>query len=127
MRTLNEQLKAVDDYFKNVTEEQFDKDLDNIGIDEYIKYVEGSMEFECDTTDFKKLEETIIQNIDCEDIEYNGKKWIKEDYCILKSVIREKIEERENKLKNTPITDATIAVITSWTNEVDILKELLGE
>lgn len=50
-----------------------------------------------DLTALRELEETLKGNPDKEWFEYEGKKWIKEDYVIPKSKIIEKIEELDNK------------------------------
>ena len=48
---------------------------------------------DADLTALKELEETLKENPDKEWLEYDGRKWIKEDYVVLKSKVKEKIEE----------------------------------
>lgn len=52
-----------------------------------------------DLTALRELEETLKGNPDKEWLEYEGKKWIKEDYVIPKSKIKEKIEELDTQYK----------------------------
>lgn len=48
---------------------------------------------DADLTALKELEETLKENPDKEWLEYDGRKWIKEDYVVLKSKVKDKIEE----------------------------------
>ena len=55
---------------------------------------------DADLTALKELEETLKENPDKEWLEYDGRKWIKEDYVVLKSKVKEKIEEIDNEKLN---------------------------
>ena len=54
---------------------------------------------DADLTALKELEETLKENPDKEWLEYDGRKWIKEDYVVLKSKIKDKIEELKKKVE----------------------------
>ena len=54
---------------------------------------------DADLTALKELEETLKENQDKEWLEYDGRKWIKEDYVVLKSRVKDKIEELKKKVE----------------------------
>lgn len=86
-------------------------------MEEEIKEIKG---LECDTTALIKLEEELKKNPDKEWLEYEGKKWIKEDYVILKSKVMKKIEELVKKIDGTNKGFL-------YACEVDLLEELIGK
>ena len=75
---------------------------------------------DADLTALKELEETLKENPDKEWLEYDGRKWIKEDYVVLKSKVKEKIEEYK---KNVDIAQGEELLILD--SKVDTLQELL--
>lgn len=54
---------------------------------------------DADLIALKELEETLKENPDKEWLEYDGRKWIKEDYVVLKSRVKDKIEELKKKVE----------------------------
>ena len=81
---------------------------------------------DADLTALKELEETLKENPDKEWLEYDGRKWIKEDYVVLKSKIKDKIEELKKKVEE--LTDEK----GYWggsdlLEQIKVLQELLRE
>ena len=54
---------------------------------------------DADLIALKELEETLKENPDKEWLEYDGRKWIKEDYVVLKSRVKDKIEELKKRVE----------------------------
>ena len=76
---------------------------------------------DADLTALKQLEETLKENPDKEWLEYDGRKWIKEDYVVLKSKVKEKIEELEEEKANF----FSQCFIEERDNKIEVLQELL--
>lgn len=81
---------------------------------------------DADLTALKELEKTLKENPDKEWLEYDGRKWIKEDYVVLKSKVIEKIEE----LKGTEELLSDEQGYWGGSDllaKIEVLQELLGE
>lgn len=87
-----------------------------------------------DLTALRELEETLKENPDKEWLEYEGEKWIKEDYVIPKSLVKEKIEELNKTIleyeeyrKAGKETDVEFYDFIANSAIIEFLQDLLGE
>lgn len=80
-----------------------------------------------DLTALRELEETLKANPDKEWFEYDGSKWIKEDYVIPKSLVKEKIEELEECVKRLGNGGIELTYKESAEAQIEVLQELLRE
>lgn len=101
--------------------------LDDETIKEAIREVESEdMELEVDKKEFERIQQELIQataeNITLEYFEYEGKKWLNEDFVIPISVIQNKLEQNKAKTDCRYCNNAcdSYAVCT-------VLQELLEE
>ena len=80
------------------------------------------MELEIDKKEFERIQQELIQatveNITLEYFEYEGKKWLNEDFVIPTSVIQKKIEEVNNSNGYSPVNKIFIE---------KVLNEILEE
>lgn len=88
------------------------------------------MEFECEF-DWEKLKNILDDApVENEYIEYNGVKYIKEEYCVLKSRIKKHIENRQMSIDdirdNLDIDQAMISEIKRLEIEIDVLELLMN-
>lgn len=84
------------------------------------------MEFDIkDDFDFEELK-NILESAPVVEayIEYKGIKYIKEEYCILKSKIEEKITELKGVIDAADVTEWNVP---RWFHQIDILQELLND
>lgn len=69
----------------------------------------SSKELEIDKKEFERIQQELIQatveNITLEYFEYEGKKWLNEDFVISTSVIQKKIDEIQNYIDNSKYND----------------------
>lgn len=81
-----------------------------------------------DLTVLKELEETLKENPDKEWLEYDGRKWIKEDYVIWKSKVKEILSKE--KLPLTIVGGRRNAKTLEYgkkLGKIEACLELLGE
>ena len=90
------------------------------------------MELEVDKKEFERIQQELIQatveNITLEYFEYEGKKWLNEDFVIPISVIQKKKEQLEERIKNPEKTSYWASyTISECIGILRILEEILKE
>ena len=84
------------------------------------------MEFECEC-DWDALKKILDEAPkESEGITYKGTKYIKEDYCISKSKVKEKIEEYEKAIKEQDYDKLKYSMVDTGI-AIETLQELLEE
>ena len=79
---------------------------------------------DADLIALKELEETLKENPDKEWLEYDGRKWIKEDYVVLKSRVKDKIEELKKRVEELT-DDKGYWGGSDLLEQIKVLQELL--
>ena len=91
------------------------------------------MELEIDKKEFERIQQELIQataeNITLEYFEYEGKKWINEDFVIPISVIQNKKRELEKKKEylKDEYDEGVVEIMCRYRCAIKTLDELLEE
>lgn len=84
---------------------------------------------DCDWDELKKILDEAPK--ESEGIEYKGNKYIKEEYCILKSKIKDRIENIEISINdirdNLDINEAMLCEIRRLEERLDVLQDIMKD